>query len=175
MHLSHDDDYNLPISKFEKMLKTNNVFFFDSMEFESIIQHYLDMGKIALARKAIKLGLEQHPSSSTLKLLQVELYIFENKLAVADKMLNELYELEPNNDEIYIHKATIFSKKDQHEKAIDVLKLALTISEEKADIYSMLGMSTYTLRILKSQRVLPKMSRRRHARLLGIIQYHLLL
>ncbi len=39
------------------MLKTNNVLFFDSEEFENIIHHYLEKGKIALAKKAIKLGL----------------------------------------------------------------------------------------------------------------------
>ena len=46
------------------MLKTNNVLFFDSDEFENIIHHYLEIGKIALAKKAIKLGLEQHPTST---------------------------------------------------------------------------------------------------------------
>jgi len=34
MHLSHDEeDYNLSLSKFESMLKTNKVLFFDSEEF----------------------------------------------------------------------------------------------------------------------------------------------
>ena len=59
------------------MLKTNNVFFFDSNEFEDIIDYYLDNGKIALAKKATKLGLEQHPTSTNLKLFQVEMFIFE--------------------------------------------------------------------------------------------------
>ena len=46
MHLEHDEeDYNLSLAKFESMLKTNKVFFFDSEEFEEIILHYLDMGK----------------------------------------------------------------------------------------------------------------------------------
>jgi hypothetical protein len=38
--------------KFESMLKTNKVLFFDSEEFEEIILHYLDMGKAALAKKS---------------------------------------------------------------------------------------------------------------------------
>jgi len=37
MPLSHNDEYNFSITKFEKMLKTNNIFFFDSVEFENII------------------------------------------------------------------------------------------------------------------------------------------
>ena len=54
MQLSNEEeDYNLSLSKFESMLKTNKVPFFDSEEFEEIILHYLDMGKAALAKKAL--------------------------------------------------------------------------------------------------------------------------
>ena len=66
--------------------------------------------------------------------------MFENKLDKADALLNELYEIEPNNEEIYIQKANIFSKKDEHLKAIHILKKASELSEESADIYSLLGM-----------------------------------
>ena len=63
-----DDNNNFSLTRFESMLKTNHVLFFDSNEFENIIHHYLESGKIALAKKAIKLGLEQHPTSINLKL-----------------------------------------------------------------------------------------------------------
>jgi len=139
MQLSHDDEHNFSITKFEKMLKTNNVFFFDSVEFENIIQHYLEIGKVALAKKAIKIGLEQHPSSIILTLFKIELYIFEDKLDLADRSLNKLYQIDPNNEDIYIQKATICSKRDQHEKAIEILNTALAFANEKADIYSLLG------------------------------------
>lgn len=140
MQLSHNDEPNFSITKFEKMLKTNNVFFFDSIEFEGIINHYLEIGKVALAKKAIKIGLEQHPSSITLMLYDVEVMVFENKLGLADQKLEELYQIDPKNDEIYIQKATILSKRDLHQKAIEVLKMALEFAQEKADIYSLMGM-----------------------------------
>ncbi|WP_100612551.1 tetratricopeptide repeat protein [Confluentibacter lentus] len=140
MEFSHDDNNNLPLTKFESMLKTNHVLFFDSEEFENIIHHYLNEGKIALAKKAIKLGLEQHPASINLKLFKVEIYVFEDKLIQADELLNELYILEPNNEEIYIQKANIFSKKDDHLQAIDVLKKALELTDDVVDVYSLIGM-----------------------------------
>jgi len=136
----YDDNNNLSLTKFESMLKTNNILFFDSNEFENIIHHYLDNGKIALAKKAINLGLQQHPASLNLKLFQVEVHVFENKFEKADELLNDLYEIAPNNEEIYIQKANIFSKKDKHQKAIQTLKKALEFTEESADIYSLLGM-----------------------------------
>ncbi len=136
----YDDNNNLSLSKFESMLKTNHVLFFDSNEFENIIHHYFEIGKMALAKKAIKLGLEQHPASTNLKLFQVEVYVFENKLKMADQLLNKLYEIEPANEEIYIQKANILSKKDNHEQAISVLHQALEFSEDNADIFSLIGM-----------------------------------
>ena len=100
----------MSLSKFESMLKTNSVYFFDSVEFEEIIQHYLDNGKHSLANKAIKLGLEQHPASTILKLLKVELLIFEDKIQNASILLNEIEAVEPNNEELLIQKATILNK-----------------------------------------------------------------
>ena len=135
-----EDHNNISLTKFESMLKTNNVLFFDSNEFENIIHHYLNQGKVALAKKAIKLGLQQHPSSISLKLFKVEIFVFENELSKANALLNELYILEPSNEEIYIQKANILSKEDKHEEAIDVLKRALNLAEDTADLYSLIGM-----------------------------------
>lgn len=137
----YENSYNkISLSKFESMLKTNSVFFFDSTEFESIIQHYLDVGRQSLAEKAIALGLEQHPTSVSLRLLRAESFIYIDKLDEADAILNTLYALEPNNEEIYIQKASLFSKKNEHQKAIDSLKIALVYTKDNADILAMIGM-----------------------------------
>ncbi|MDI1255142.1 MAG: tetratricopeptide repeat protein [Flavobacterium sp.] len=141
MQLSNEEeDYNLSLSKFESMLKTNKVLFFDSEEFEEIILHYLDMGKANLAKKALKLALEQHPKSTGLKLVQVEMLVYDDKLDQADKLLNELFAIEPNNEEIYIQKASIYSKRDNHEKAVELLNTALYYTDDYADVYNLIGM-----------------------------------
>lgn len=140
MHLSHNEDKNFSLSRFESMLKTNNVLFFDSEEFESIINYYMENGKIALAKKATKLGLEQHPTSTNLKLFQVEMYIFEDKLEIAEELLDELQLLESSNEEIYIQRANIYSRKDDHKKAISLLEKALEITEDEADVLNLIGM-----------------------------------
>jgi tetratricopeptide (TPR) repeat protein len=142
MKYSHDDE-NLSLTRFESMLKTNDILFFDSNEFENIIHHYLENGKIALAKRAIKLGLEQHPSSINLRLFQVEIFVIENKFEEADHILDKLNELEPNNEEIYIQKANVLSKQDQHELAIETLLIAIGMSgtpDDDADLYALVGM-----------------------------------
>jgi tetratricopeptide (TPR) repeat protein len=122
------------------MLKTNAIYFFDLVEFEEIIVHYLDAGKHALAKKAVKLGLQQHPASVDLKLLQVEIYVFEDELVKAELLLKIIERLEPNNDEVFIQKATINSKKGKHKVAIELLKKALSFTDDKVDVWSLLGM-----------------------------------
>lgn len=131
---------NVSLTRFESMLKTNSVLFFDADQFEEIIHHYLENGKIALAKKATKLGLQQHPSSTNLKLFQVEMFIFENELDTADILLDELYQIEQSNEEIYIQKANILSRRDQHKEAIQLLEKALEISLDQADVLSLIGM-----------------------------------
>jgi tetratricopeptide (TPR) repeat protein len=142
MEFSQEEPNNtVSIKKFESMLKTNSLLFFDSDEFENIIHHYLNSGKVNLAKKAIKMGLDQHPTSSNLKLFQIEVFIFENNLNKANRLLDELHQLEPTNEEVYIQKANLLSKEDKHSEAITFLKKALELSTEvQNDIYSLIGM-----------------------------------
>lgn len=134
------ENRNFPLGKFESMLKTNKVYFFDSEDFQEIIHYYLDTGRLALAKKAIKIGLEQHPASVALKLLHTEVLIFENKFEIAEKMLDSLSSIESSNEEIFIQKANIYSKKNHHHKAVTLLKQALILTEDPAEIYSLIGM-----------------------------------
>ena len=103
-----DENLGLSLSKFESMLKTNKVLFFDSEEFENIILHYMDSGKLNLAKKALKLALEQHPNSIGLKLVQIEMLVFNDKLDAAEKLIQEIYRIDPKNEEAYIQHASIY-------------------------------------------------------------------
>jgi len=140
MNFNFDEFSNASIEKFESMLKTNEVLFFDAVEFEEIIHHYIDFGKPILAQKAIKIALKQHPSSTEIQLLQSEIFVMEGNIKEAELILDRLFELETNNEEVYIQKANILSKRKEHIQAIELLKKALYFAEEPVEIYSLLGM-----------------------------------
>ncbi|AYN68528.1 hypothetical protein D1013_14625 [Euzebyella marina] len=140
MALESNERPDQSIAKFESMLKTDDVYFFDAEDFEDIIHHYLNNGKITLAKKAIRIGLQQHPGSIELKLLDVEVLVFENHLDQAEQYLDELQLLDSSNEEIFIQRANIFSKKDNHEAAVEFLNKALDLTDNSFDIYSLLGM-----------------------------------
>ncbi|WP_136467231.1 tetratricopeptide repeat protein [Flagellimonas onchidii] len=140
MALDSNENPDKSISKFESMLKTDDVYFFDAEDFEEIIHHYLNNGKVSLGKKAIQIGLEQHPNSLELKLLRVEVLVFEDKYEEAERMLDQLQTIDSNNEEIYIQRANIQSKQDNHPAAINLLLEALDLSEDSFDIHSLLGM-----------------------------------
>ena len=124
--------FSSSIKKFEDMLKTNLTYFFDAQEIEYIAQHYIDFGKANLAKKAIKIGNNQHPSNLNILLLKTEMLILEDKLKKANDILALIHKIEPNNLDAYIQKAAIFSKLKQHNKSIDVLYECLSLSDNKS-------------------------------------------
>src|SRR5690606_36727019 len=58
----------------------------------------------------------------------------------AEKLLSGLQAIEPDNEEVYIQRAIIYSKKGSQHKAVECWHLALLYTEEYADVYSLLGM-----------------------------------
>ena len=140
MALDPNEQPGPPISKFESMLKTDAVYFFDTEDFEEIIHHYLNNGRVSLAKKAIRMGLQQHPDAMEIRLLDIEVLVFENQLDRARTLLDDLQQLDSLNQEIYIQRANICSKQDNHRGAIEWLEKARELCENDPDIHSLLGM-----------------------------------
>lgn len=134
------EDTNPSLTKFEQMLKTNQVLFFDALEFENIIHHYIDFAQFNLAKKAIKMGMEQHPQNVELMLLKSEMLLVDGAYKQAEEMLADIERISPVHEEIFLQRANIFSKKKNHPKAIELLKKALDVTEDPTEIWNLLGM-----------------------------------
>jgi len=140
MYSDFSDPADASIQKFEKMLKSDKIHFFDAQEFESIVHHYLDFGQNNMVKRALKLGLEQHPNNIELLLLKSELHIFETELEAATSILDLVDQLCPQNEEVYLQRANIHSKRKDHHKAIAMLNRALLLTEDPVDVWSLVGM-----------------------------------
>ena len=141
----YSQDYSSSLKKFEEMLKTNFTYFFDAQEIEFIGLHYIDFGKINLAKKAIKIGNRQHPNNINILLLKSEILILEDKLEPAKEILLFIHKIEPNNQDAYIQKATILSKLKKHEKSIEMLSECLKHSEYKFEVWHLIAMEYLTI------------------------------
>ena len=140
MSIEFSNNFDSPVNKFEQMLKTNSTLFFDVQDFENIIHHYIDSGEINLAKKAVSIGLNQHNNNIQLTLLKSELLILDGDIDNSYSLLKEIESIEPNNQEVLIQKATIYSKKNQHGKAIKILEKSLNFIDDPSEVWLLLGM-----------------------------------
>ena len=140
MYDQFSEDNNSSITKFEQMLKTNQIIFFDAIEFESIIHNYIDFSQFKLARKALKMAMEQHPKNVDLMLLESELLIYDDSLDEAETLLLEIEQLSPYQEDIFLQRASIFSKKKNHTLAIKLLEKAIDLTDDKVEVWNLIGM-----------------------------------
>ena len=112
------------ITKFEEMLKSNAIAFFDAQEFESIIHHYIDYGQIQMAKRALQMAMDQHPHNTELLLLQSELLIFDNHFTPPKNCYRKLKNWLLITGS-HASKSQYFSKNNQHSDAIRMLSKAL--------------------------------------------------
>ena len=72
-------------------------------------------------------------------MFEIEILIFENDFDKAEQLLENLLFNEPSNEEIYIQKANIYSKKKLHHKSIECLKNILKFNVENPEVFSLIG------------------------------------
>ena len=65
---NNSEEIKNSINRFNQMLKTKLVYYFDVKEFQNITEYYLSFGEVQLSKKALSMGLNQHPHNIDLLL-----------------------------------------------------------------------------------------------------------
>ena len=137
---NNSEEIKNSINRFNQMLKTNLVYYFDVKEFQNITEYYLNFGEVQLSKKALSMGLNQHPHNIDLLLIKIEHLILDKKLNSAKKILNDLDLISPFNEEIFIQKALVESKLGNHLESINLLIKLLDFTSEPIDVWNLIGM-----------------------------------
>ncbi len=103
---SYEEDVKHAVQKFEKMKKNNENYFFDVIEFETIIDYYIDSNNSIKAFEAATLASEQHPNSVSIQLRKARVLLDKGRAVEALRILKRLENIEPGNHDIYIAKGT---------------------------------------------------------------------
>jgi predicted Zn-dependent protease len=135
----HNSNMKNLIKKYEDMLTNNELYFFDVDQFEDIAEHYFYAGNHKGAIEVLDMAQNQHPNTSTFMLKRAQFLVGMNKLEEAAKELEVVEAFDPHNEDLFIARAQLFSKKGHHGSAIRVLKQALENSADPFEIYSMLA------------------------------------
>ena len=130
---SYEEDVKQAVQKFERMRKNNERYFFDVVEFESIIDYYIECNNSTKAFDAATLASEQHPNSVSIQLRKARVLLDKGKAVEALKILKKLENIEPGNHEIFIAKGTALGILGDIQGAKKMFDYSLTLDSEDVE------------------------------------------
>jgi len=121
------------IVRYEEMLISNNVQYFDVFEFENIVEYYIDNFELNKALKAIHIAFQLHPNSINLLLKKCQLLLEDELPYEAIKILEQIQKIEKNNYEVYLLHGHAFCLLNRIIDAEIKFNYAINISLDEAD------------------------------------------
>jgi tetratricopeptide (TPR) repeat protein len=143
---SYEEEVKHAVQKFERMRKNNENYFFDVIEFETIIDYYIESNNSIKAFEAATLASEQHPHSVSIQLRKARVLLDKGRAVEALRLLKKLESIEPGNHEIYIAKGTAYGMLGDIQGAKKMFDYSLTLDTE--DIENILFAITSVLQNL---------------------------
>ena len=135
-HLPHperNDQVHDCVERYESMRQNGTTYFFDVEEFEIIIEHYLEQSDTRRAKEVLELAQRQHPGSLDLMFSEAHVLMNSGRLNRALEVLDAIGKMEPFNEDVHLHKASIYSQLRNHRRAVEHYKRALDLAEEGLD------------------------------------------
>src|SRR4030066_1779059 len=115
------------------MRKNNESYFFDVIEFESIIDYYIESNNSIKAYEAAILASEQHPHSVSIQLRKARVLLDKGRAVEALRILKKLENIEPGNHEIFIAKGTAFGMLGDIQGAKKMFDYALSLDTDEIE------------------------------------------
>ncbi|HIG58493.1 MAG TPA: tetratricopeptide repeat protein [Flavobacteriales bacterium] len=128
-HMHSESDIDDLVKRYELMVDSGENRYFDIEEFEMLIGHYLSFGEIENAQMVLHYASTLFPESINLQLREAQILAGLGKHIKAIPRLQNLLAFEPHNEEIHLTLASIYSKMEEHRKAIDHFQNAFKISD----------------------------------------------
>jgi tetratricopeptide (TPR) repeat protein len=130
---SYEEEVKQAVQKFERMRKNNENYFFDVIEFETIIDYYIESNNSIKAYEAATLASEQHPNSVSIQLRKARVLLDKGRAVEALRLLKKLESIEPGNHEIYIAKGTAYGMLGDIQGAKKMFDFSLTLDTEDVE------------------------------------------
>lgn len=128
---SYEEELKYAVQKFERMKKNNENYFFDVIEFETIIDYYIESNNSMKAFEAATLASEQHPNSVSIQLRKARVLLDRGRAVEALRILKKLENIEPGNHEVYVAKGTAMGILGDIQGAKKMFDYALTLDSDE--------------------------------------------
>jgi tetratricopeptide (TPR) repeat protein len=128
---SYEEELKNAVQKFERMRKNNENYFFDVIEFETIIDYYIESNNSIKAFEAATLASQQHPNSVSIQLRKARVLLDKGRAVEALRILKRLESIEPGNHEVYVAKGTAMGMLGDIQGAKKMFDFALTLDSDE--------------------------------------------
>ncbi len=108
------------VKRFDKMLKTREVYYFDVSEFEKIAIHYLNLRDYITTLTVLKYGLNQHPNNEDLLIIKIDVLMEQQKFEQAESLIKRLISLSPKDEQYQFQLAIIYSFQNKKTECIEL-------------------------------------------------------
>ena len=122
------------IKRFEECIANNTRGFFDSDEFDILIDYYLTANQYHKALKAVDLALEQYPYSIDFLIRKAQLLSANKETRKAMELLVQAEAIDPIHPEVFMTRGSIYSLTGLPEKAIENFKKAIEHADGSQEI-----------------------------------------
>jgi len=176
----HEEEMEKAIEKYESMLKDHDSVYFDSEEFEYIIDHYTQHNELKRSRQAVELAMEQHPESNMLKIKMARQYLLENDAQRAFDIMQHVERIDDDEDpDYFLTLGSCLAVLGKSEEALENYFSALPYfdEDEKFDLYNAIAYERDSLLLPqrrpqgRSHRLLPSHDRQGSAQQQGLDQH----
>jgi len=141
-HLFEDNELRTTVRKYEQMMQENRYVFFDSQEFENIIDYYIDTSSLTEALKAADVALGRFPDSGSLMMRKAQVLLSEGKAPEALRYLDRVTLPDSETPDYYLLKGTILAEMGRTKNAIHFFHQAIDrTDEDKGQVYYQIAYS----------------------------------
>lgn len=121
------------LERFESGVGEGGYSFFDSGELEDIIYYYFSESELQKALKAIDYAIRQFPAEVSFQVFKAQYFLNNGEPEKALARLNSLDALDPQNPDVSLTRATVYSSMHKHAEAIKEYQKALSKVDEDLD------------------------------------------
>ena len=138
------------LERFESVSGEGGYSFFDSGELEDIIYYYFSESELVKAQKAIDYAIEQFPSEVSFQVFKAQYFLNNGEPEKALARLNSLEAVDPQNPDISLTRATVYSTLHKHAEAIREYQKSLAkVDEDLDEIHTSIAFEYQNLRDYK--------------------------
>jgi tetratricopeptide (TPR) repeat protein len=138
------------LERFESVSGDGGYSFFDSGELEDIIYFYFSESELEKARKAIDFAIIHFPEEVSFQVFKAQYFLNNGEPEKALARLNSLDALDPQNPDISLTRATVYSTMHKHAEAIKEYQKAIAkVDEDLDEIHTSIAFEYQNLRDYK--------------------------